>query len=375
MSNRLALRSVCVAALALVLGTAVVGTASAEPPEAESPELLAAMQADLGLTPDQARQRLADDAAGAAAADRLRSSLGESWAGAWLDEGRLVVATTDAGEADAIRAEGGRPVVAARNAGELEDVQAKLDAGAGAAGEPVASWYVDPASNSVVVTSTDHAAAQAFVNSAGAGADPVRIAVVADRPVPFADLVGGEALLRVGGGRCSIGFSARSADATFVITAGHCTELGGDWTGANGELIGPAVDTEFPGDDFGAIEVTNTADWTPTNEVAGSVPVTGTAVAPIGASVCRSGSTTGFRCGTVRSFNASVNYGGGDVVRGLTRTDACAERGDSGGSFVAGTQAQGLTSGGSGDCTTGGETFFQPIEEALDRYDLTLVTG
>jgi len=41
-----------------------------------------------------------------------------------------------------------------------------------------------------------------------------------------------------------------------------------------------------------------------------------------------------------------VNYGSGDVVRGLTRTDICAEAGDSGGPFVSGTQAQGTLSGG-----------------------------
>lgn len=375
MSNRTVLRGVCVAAFALLLGATTVGAAAAEPPAAESPELLAAMQDDLGLSPDQARQRMADDEEAGRTAERLRTELGGSWAGAWLSGGTLMVATTDAAEAGTVRAAGAEPRIAARSQGELDDVLAKLDVAAAAAGEPVASWYVDPATNSVVITSTDWDAARAFRDRADAATDPVRIAVVSSRPVPFADLVGGEALLRQGGGRCSIGFTARSADTTFVITAGHCTELGGNWTGANGELIGPVADTEFPGDDFGAIQVTNTAGWTATNEVAGSVPVTGAAVAPIGASVCRSGSTTGFRCGTVLSRNATVNYGGGDIVRGLTRTSACAEPGDSGGSVVSGTQAQGLTSGGSGNCTTGGETFFQPIEEALTRYDLDLVTS
>jgi streptogrisin C len=255
-------------------------------------------------------------------------------------------------------------------------VQAKLDATADAVGESVGSWYVDPVTSSVVVTTTDRAAAESFVAGAGAGADPVRIEVVADDPEPYADLVGGDAILAAAGGRCSIGFSATSAaGAAFVVTAGHCTELGGNWSGADGVLIGPAAAADFPGDDFGAIRVTDTATWTPTNRVDGLLPVTGAQEAAIGASVCRSGSTTGVRCGTVVSHNATVNYGAGDVVRGLTSTTACAEPGDSGGSFVAGAQAQGMTSGGSGNCRVAGQTYFQPVGEALGQYGLTLVTG
>ena len=56
-------------------------------------------------------------------------------------------------------------------------------------------------------------------------------------------------------------------------------------------------------------------------------------------------------------------------------TNVCAEPGDSGGSWLSGNQAQGVTSGGSGNCTSGGTTFFQPVNEILGRYGLTLVTG
>ena len=62
-------------------------------------------------------------------------------------------------------------------------------------------------------------------------------------------------------------------------------------------------------------------------------------------------------------------------MTGLTQTNACAEPGDSGGSWVSGTQAQGVTSGGSGDCTVGGTTFFQPLDEILTVNKLTLITG
>ena len=70
----------------------------------------------------------------------------------------------------------------------------------------------------------------------------------------------------------------------------------------------------------------------------------------------------------------SVQYPEG-VVPGLVQTDVCAEPGDSGGAFISGDQAQGMTSGGTGDCTVGGTTFYQPVNEVLERLNLTLVTA
>jgi streptogrisin C len=62
-------------------------------------------------------------------------------------------------------------------------------------------------------------------------------------------------------------------------------------------------------------------------------------------------------------------------VSGLTRTSACAQPGDSGGSFISGSQAQGVTSGGSGNCSVGGTTYHQPVNEILSTYGLTLTRG
>ncbi|HEY0701040.1 MAG TPA: S1 family peptidase, partial [Micromonospora sp.] len=118
--------------------------------------------------------------------------------------------------------------------------------------------------------------------------------------------------------------------------------------------------------------------WTPLPEVrtgAGSaVQIKGSQAAPVGGTICRYGATTGWRCGTVTALNATVFYAQG-AVYGLTRTSVCAEPGDSGGPFVAGNQAQGMLSGGSGNCTTGGTSYFQPVREALSAYGLTLLTA
>jgi hypothetical protein len=46
--------------------------------------------------------------------------------------------------------------------------------------------------------------------------------------------------------------------------------------------------------------------------------------------------------------------------------------GDSGGSLFDGSKAIGLTSGGSGNCSSGGTTFFQPVTEALSVYGVSV---
>lgn len=104
----------------------------------------------------------------------------------------------------------------------------------------------------------------------------------------------------------------------------------------------------------------------------GSVDITSAANATVGMSVTRRGSTTGIHSGSVTGLNATVNYGGGDIVSGLIRTNVCAEPGDSGGPLYSGSRAVGLTSGGSGNCSTGGTTFFQPVTEALSAYGVSV---
>src|SRR3546814_10184058 len=91
----------------------------------------------------------------------------------------------------------------------------------------------------------------------------------------------------------------------------------------------------------------------------GDVTGTGHAEAPIGAAICRSGRTTGWHCGAIQAKNVTVNYSSGETVLKLTQTTACSEGGDSGGSYISGTgQAQGVLSGGSGNCKGDKNTTF-----------------
>lgn len=337
-----------------------------------------ALLREAGLSAPQATQRLANEATANGVVSTLQAALGRSFAGAWFEPGStdLVVATTDPAAAQRVRAAGVVPRLVPRDLHALDQAMSALNSRADGVPDAVTGWYVDPTSNSVVVTATDPAVAREFA----AGQQGVRIEQAHARPVPMADLSGGGGIEAAVGARCSIGFNVTSGATRYILTAGHCTQLGGVWSGEDGTPIGPSARTAFPGDDFGIIEVTSSS-WRQTPWVSssrGNITVTGATPVPVGSSVCRAGSTTGYECGTVQAVDQTINYGDGNVVTGLTRTSACAEPGDSGGSFVSGSQAQGMLSGGAGNCFLslfGHETYFQPVGEALSAFGLTLMTG
>jgi streptogrisin C len=246
----------------------------------------------------------------------------------------------------------------------------------------VSAWWLDPATHQTVVAVVGPATREARDFAADPEPTAVRIQpmsapvrLLAARAGANA-LVGGTAITTTGT-RCSDGFSARRGATTYLLTAGHCTAEGTTWSGSDRQRIGTVVRTEYPGEDFGIVQVTETAAWRGSGRVQGGPTVTGDTTAPIGSQVCRSGSTSGYHCGVVTATDVTVNYGSGTVISGLTQTTVCAEPGDSGGPFVTPdtAQAQGTLSGGSGDCTLGGTTYFQPLGPVLAATGLTLVTG
>ncbi len=363
-----------VAALGTPAAAAPAAPAATAPTaDAASPEMLAALQRDLGLTATQARQRIASDLAATRTELRLRKQLGKAFAGAWVTADSLVVAISDASRAAEVRAAGATARVVARNGASLDAVKAGLDRAAKRA--PAASvpgWFVDVKTNTVVVLARGGTAdARAFIRAAGVDAAAVRVVTSTETPRTLYDVRGGDAYY-MGGGRCSVGFSVNGG----FVTAGHCGTPGTATQGFNQVAQGSFQGSSFPGNDYAWVAVN--ANWTPqpwvNNYSGGNVTVAGSTESAVGAAICRSGSTTGWRCGSVQAKNQTVNYAQGSVS-GLTRTNACAEPGDSGGSWLSGQQAQGVTSGGSGNCTSGGTTYFQPVNEILSAYGRTLVTS
>ncbi|GHJ93296.1 serine protease [Streptomyces sp. NE5-10] len=370
-----------IGALLLTVGLGAAAANAAPLPEpapkpSASAGLLDAMRQDLGLTAAQAEERLRAEKTAAAVETAARQRAGAAYGGAWFDPavGRLVVAVTDRAEEAEVRALGADTRLVRHSAAALDRAKARLDGLRAPAG--VAGWHVDPKSNSVVVdvvrAHRQSPAVRAFVDRARADG-LVTVAETAEAPRTYAaGTVGGDPYY-TGNVRCSIGFSVHGG----FVTAGHCGRAGAAVRGWDGSAMGTFQGSSFPGDDYAYVSI-HSGWWTvPVVLGWGTVPdqlVRGSAEAPVGASVCRSGSTTRWHCGTVLAKNQTVNYSQGAVYQ-MTKTSVCAEGGDSGGSFLSGDQAQGVTSGGWGNCSSGGETWFQPVNEILARYGLRLHTA
>ncbi|WP_447008102.1 S1 family peptidase [Saccharothrix isguenensis] len=370
-----------VAAVLAMSGLVVAPAAQAAPPSAQlSPGLVSSMRAAFGLTEQQALVRIDQEAKATEKAPSARSAAGSSFGGSWFDQdkGVLVVGVTDAAAAARVRAAGAEARLVDRTAAELDRLKDRVDAlsAAGKVPSAVTSWHPDPRSGAVVVdvqagvqtaeVAEFLAAAREFgpieVNTEGVTA-----------PVPFAaGTVGGDPYY-TGNVRCSIGFSVHGG----YVTAGHCGRTGAQVYGWDRSWQGQFAGSSFPGNDYAWVR-TGGGWWNvPVVLGWGTVPdrlVRGSWEAPIGTSVCRSGSTTRWHCGVIQSRNETIHYAQGDVHQ-MAGTSVCAEGGDSGGSFITGDQAQGVTSGGYGNCSSGGRTWFQPINEILSTYGLTLLTA
>ncbi|SCG75840.1 S1 family peptidase [Micromonospora coxensis] len=236
------------------------------------------------------------------------------------------------------------------------------------------AWGPDPATGRTTltvdesVTESQARALRAVAERAGATVrrEPGRLRLL---------IAGGQAVYGVGT-RCSLGVNVRSGSTHYFITAGHCTRVAATWYADSSRttVLGSRTGSSFPGNDYGIVRYTGTVSHpSAVYTHPGTLTVNGAGNAYVGQAVCRSGATTGVRCGSVTGLNQTVNYAEGSVS-GLIRTNICAEPGDSGGplySPATGT-VLGILSGGSGTCATGGTTYYQPVTEALAAYGVTV---
>ncbi|EHN78266.1 protease, partial [Streptomyces coelicoflavus ZG0656] len=313
-------------------------------------------------------------------ATRLAGLLGDTFAGSYYDSGaqRLVV--------NVVPGEDDRVVARAKQAGaevrEVDNSMGELRSGArtlkSEASIPGTSWAIDPRTNKILVTADSTVTGdrwdrlESTVQSLGSGMATVRKSAGTFKT--FAS--GGDAIFG-GGARCSLGFNVTAGDGSpAFLTAGHCGVAADQWSDAQGgQPIATVDQAVFPGEgDFALVKYDDPATEAPSEVNLGdqTLPISRAAEAAVGQEVFRMGSTTGLADGQVLGLDATVNYPEGTVT-GLVQTDVCAEPGDSGGSlFTRDGLAIGLTSGGSGDCTVGGETFFQPVTTALEAVGATL---
>ncbi|GAA0421139.1 S1 family peptidase [Streptomyces luteireticuli] len=331
---------------AVVLAVTALSTqgAGAAPPE---PRQLTAVQAG------QLAQRIGADLKGASP-------------GAYYDAAakKLVVDVVDPASAATVRAAGAEPRTVGRTAAQLASARRTLDAQARI---PGTAWSVDPKTNKVVVKA-DSTVRGAKLDRLNKVIAPLGDSVVLKHTAgTFRPTIAGGDAIWAPSARCSLGFNVTKDGQPYFLTAGHCGNISNTWSDQQGgSQIGQTAQSVFPGHDYALVQYTGGTDHPSAVDLysGGQQQITQAAEATVGENVQRSGSTTQVHGGQVTGLNATVNYSEGTVT-GMIDTSVCAEPGDSGGALFDGTSAIGLTSGGSGDCSSGGETFFQPVTNAL----------
>ncbi|MBQ0987452.1 S1 family peptidase [Streptomyces sp. F63] len=298
---------------------------------------------------------------------RLATRLGTQTAGAYYEagSGRLVVNVLTDGAADTVRAAGAEAKRVRHSLAELDAVQRFLR---DRAAVPGTAWSADPRLNQVVVTA-DRTVTGARLERLERVADRLGGTVALQRTAgelrPL--MVGGDPIWR-GRERCSLGFNVTVDGSPHFLTAGHCGGEGTHWSASRGgPRIGSVSDARFPGEDYALVRITSSRVASPSRvglSRGETQRITRAADPVVGQRVRRSGSTSGPGSGAVTGLGVTVNYREGSV-HGLIETDMCAEPGDSGGPLFAGTVALGLTSGGIGDCSGDGMTYYQPVTGAL----------
>ncbi|MFI1937934.1 S1 family peptidase [Streptomyces purpureus] len=322
-------------------------------------------------------------AAAAEVLQQLGKQLGDSYGGAYYEADKQQLVVNVAGGGDRAQAEVEKAGAVARGVrNSVPTLTSAMGSLSDKASVPGTAWAVDPRTNQILVTADRTVTGERWdkveraVRSLGDGV--ARIQKSKGEFKPFIE--GGDAIFG-GGARCSLGFNVTTQDGqSGFLTAGHCGVATERWSEQqNGQPIGTVQEAVFPGaGDFALLTYDDPNIEAPSAVDTGdgrTVEIKQAADAAVGQQVFRMGSTTGLRDGQVTGLDATVNYPEG-TVSGLIQTNVCAEPGDSGGAlFTRDGDAVGLTSGGSGDCTSGGETFFQPVTTALDAVGAQIGAG
>lgn len=326
----------------------------AEEAAATPPELAAALEADLGITPAEYYAQADAAATAVDVVDSLQAE-GVDVLDSRVDGTELIVNV--ASEAD---------VVPVEEAGATAEI-----------GEPVDGE-----------------------SEAGADESGARTSAAIDDAAFLRDLVGGQGYYTQTNGYiyyCSLGFNGldTSSNTAQFVTAGHCvipnayyggtvfdtgqTRPDQDPTQA-GQAIGvPIPGSQHLGDYYDTSLYGIDSAWTPKpavgtwNNNQGSV-TSGSSVtvrdytrAIVGQNVCKSGRTTGWTCGKVLQVDAEASVEGTRI--NVFVSDLCALGGDSGGSVLSGSYALGLVSLGTFQDTCnepGARTGLFPIDSAYE---------
>lgn len=365
-------------------------------------DVLAQVMALHDLDENGAVKRLAAEEVAADLYRRIRSMNLPNYAGAWFDteSGRLHVALSDSVHATLLERFGAVAVNVDWPLNELKVVQADIMEDATLVeGELLRSVYVDYVKNRVAVSAAPGKVSTVRERLAR-HADRVEVSEGDELPELTTNVRGGDGTRNYTfeqnprGSRfypCSVGATTGNG----FHTAGHCGRDGYDirWAADNSPLgvVGESTlpDYSIKGD-IGWVETLS--GWTPVPQVNGysygiiNVPSiwAGTNEAPVNATVCRYGQTSGGpHCGTIKAKGQSLYFNVVGWIANVTEVNgSCSSDGDSGGTWTSGgNQIQGTTIArtknnfcpGDGGPPTEDDpppgTFFQPISDHVDSYE------
>jgi len=294
-----------------------------------------------------------------AQASQVAAALGAASGGIYLDHGKAVVNVVDDAAMQQVQAAGLTAKKVKHTYAALTGVKNALDS---VKNVPQTSWGIDTKTNQVVVKVYD-AASKSTTDTVSAAAAKYGDAVRVERRAGKLSLyiADGDAIQN-NQGRCSLGFNVTRNGSPFLLTAGHCTNLGGTWAG--GDVSGAqVVESDCPGADSGLLTRPN---GTGPGEINTGQAITSAAEPTVGEQMQKQGSTTGGGSGEVTSVDESVNFDVG-VLNHEFGTTAHTDHGDSGGPAYDGSKGLGTLSGG--DTVT---SYFYPLTLELQAYGLSL---
>ncbi len=393
-------RSLASAVLVLGLGVAALAPtqlAMSAPVPAPQDGVYDVLGKSWGVSPAEAKVRLDGEHTKASALDAAMGTANLD--GAFFDASRRLVVNVHSAEAAEIAREHGlTPRTVARGEKALAKLQTQVQAMFDKSGSvQLQSIGADLPSDrlQVVLQPGKQSAKTAAVVKRLKAIPGVDVSTNDTALAMTADVIGGQIMDLVPGTNCSLGFSGTRNGNNVMLSAGHCVEGNPMVQNRSGVRLGVGIASRFrtgsPSVDMGLMDIdsNNIGRGYIDNRNGQTTRVTGSSKAPVGSTICKAGNTTGWTCGSITQYNLTVNYGGagGSVTRtsGLARSTVCTEGGDSGGAYISGTVAQGMTSGGPNDghdCgwnqggnATGSYSFYQPVVDAASYYGVSLTLG
>ncbi|MGO4777934.1 alpha-lytic protease prodomain-containing protein, partial [Lysobacter sp. 2RAB21] len=215
---------------------------------------------DLGLSSAQVDQLLQVQRDAPAQVALARRRLGAYFGGAWVErasDGRYRFVVGSAVPRGPLKLEGVQLRQVRYSLSELEAAKARLDrsvrarvSGISRRIDGVHSWYVDPASNSVLVSVAPDAMERAIDLAAVSGADSglLRFQQTPGVPQPTASVYADRSYEKNGALSCSVGFAVMQGATKGFVTAGHCGTVN-SVARIGGAQVGTFAGRVFPGND------------------------------------------------------------------------------------------------------------------------------